>query len=142
MNANINFFKESITFRLSNKEELRKWIVSIVKSKQKKIENLNFIFCSDPYLRKINKTYLEHDYFTDIVTFDNSSVKGKIEGDIFISIDRIRINAKQYKVTVKDELHRVIIHGVLHLLGYGDKNLDQVKKMRAEEDKALAKRKF
>ena len=97
MKANINFFKESVNFRLSNKLELQLWIASVVKSKKKKIENLNFIFCSDPYLRKINKTYLDHDYFTDIITFDNSTAKGKIEGDIFISIDRVRVNAKQYK---------------------------------------------
>lgn len=138
----VNFFKESVSFRLNKKEELQKWIAAAVKKEGRSIENLNFIFCSDKYLRKINKTYLDHDYNTDIITFDNSTVKGRIEGDIFISVERVRANAKTYGVTVKDELHRVIIHGVLHLLGFSDKSEKLQKKMRAMEDLYLQKRKF
>lgn len=138
----IHFFKESVKFRFNNKEEIQAWILATVKKKKMKVENLNFIFCTDKYLRSINKTYLKHDYFTDIVTFDNSQSKGKIEGDIFISIDRIKINAKEYGVSFKEELHRVIIHGVLHLLGYSDKTEKLQKEMRAMEDYFLARRDF
>ncbi len=140
-NPPIHFFKETVKFRFNNKTEIQEWIIKAIKSEKKALENLNFIFCTDKHLRKINKTYLNHDYFTDIITFDNSSAKGEIEGDIFISIDRVLVNAKAYKVTVKDELHRVIIHGVLHLLGYSDKTDKSQKEMRAMEDRWLAKRK-
>ena len=139
-NPPIHFFKETVIFRFNNKTEIQEWIIKAIKSEKKSLENLNFIFCSDKHLRKINKTYLNHDYFTDIITFDNSSAKGEIEGDIFISIDRVLINAKAFKVSFKDELHRVIIHGVLHLLGYSDKTDKSQKEMRAMEDRWLAKR--
>jgi probable rRNA maturation factor len=138
----INFFKESVIFRFLNKSEIQKWILGTVKKEKKSVENLNIIFCSDKNLRKINKTYLKHDYFTDIVTFDNSTSKSKIEGDIFISVDRVKINAKTYGVSFKDELHRVMIHGVLHLLGYTDKNVKSQQEMRLKEDHYLSKRNF
>ena len=91
---------------------------------------------------QINKDFLDHDYYTDIITFDNSEVKGKIEGDIFISIDRVRDNSQQQKTSLKDELHRVLAHGLLHLTGYKDKTSEESKMMRKKEDSALASRTF
>jgi rRNA maturation RNase YbeY len=90
----------------------------------------------------MNKKFLHHNYFTDIITFDNSSEPGKTEADIFISIDRVQANAKKFKTPFKDELHRVMIHGALHLIGFDDKNAANKKKMRQAEDLWLAKRSF
>ncbi len=136
------FFKEKVIFRLMNREKLQQWIRKAVKQEGYNLGCINFIFCSDPYLRKLNKDYLKHDYFTDIVTFDNSSEKKLIEGDIFISIDRVRINAALYNVSFKEELQRVMIHGVLHLTGYTDKNSKEKMNMRKREDFWLMKRGF
>ena len=99
-----------------------------------------FIFCPDRFLRKMNKEYLEHDYNTDVITFDNSETKKKIAGEIYISIDRINANAKTYSTTFRDELHRVMIHGVLHLIGYDDSTAALKARMRGKEDLYLAKR--
>jgi rRNA maturation RNase YbeY len=133
-NYRISVFKEDVAFRLNAKEKLFKWLRIAAAKEKFSIEALNYIFCSDKFLRKMNVKYLEHDYFTDIITFDNSTEKKKIIGDIFISIDRIRINAKQYETTFDDELHRVMIHGLLHLVGYSDKSVSQKKEMRKMED--------
>jgi len=102
---------------------------------------LNFIFCSDNYLLKINVEHLNHDTYTDIITFDYSK-EDRISGDIFISIDRVEENAKSHKTSFENELHRVIIHGVLHLLGYGDKEPGQKAEMRQKEDFCLSLRDF
>lgn len=138
-NYQISFFKEDVAFRLNKKELLCKWITSAAKKEKFKVEDLNYIFCSDPFLRKMNVKFLKHDYFTDIITFDNSLEKNKIVGDIFISIERIRINAKQYETTFDDELHRVMIHGLLHLTGYKDKTPNDKKEMRKMENYWLGK---
>src|SRR5690606_29663466 len=106
------------------------------------LKELNFIYCSDDYLLKINKEYLNHDTYTDTVTFDNSEIKGEVLGDIFISIDRIRENAKTFKTTIKDELHRIMIHSTLHLLGYKDKSPKDKTVMTAKENEYLALRGF
>src|SRR6185312_7511210 len=107
-----------------------------------KLKELNYIFCSDSYLLQINQQYLDHDTYTDIVTFDNSDIAKTITGDIFISIDRIRENASKFGVTEANEVHRVIIHGALHLLGYKDKSPADKKKMTLKEDFYLNKRSF
>jgi probable rRNA maturation factor len=138
----IHFFTEDITYQLRQRTEIRSWLKSIAKKEKYSILELNYIFCSDEYLLQINKDFLEHDYYTDIITFDNSEVKGKIEGDIFVSIDRVRDNAQQQKTSLKDELHRVIAHGLLHLSGYKDKTSEESKTMRKKEDTALASRTF
>jgi probable rRNA maturation factor len=138
--APIHFFKEKISFRLTNSAELQKWISLAVKHHKFKIEQINFIFCSDKKLLVLNKKFLKHNYFTDIITFDNSTEKKKIEADIFISVERVTANSKKFKTTFKDELHRVIIHGVLHLLGYSDKTKKDVEKMRGAENFWLGKR--
>jgi len=138
----INFFEEDTTFKPKQKAQLRQWIKETVIAEGFKLKELNYIFCSDAYLLQINQQYLDHDTFTDIVTFDNSEVEGEIVGDIFISIDRIRENGAKFKTGETDELHRVIIHGALHLLGYTDKSVVTKQKMTQKEDEYLAKRNF
>ncbi|GGB17695.1 MULTISPECIES: rRNA maturation RNase YbeY [Mucilaginibacter] len=138
----INFFEEDTTFKPKQKAQLRQWIKETVIAEGFKLRELNYIFCSDAYLLQINQQYLDHDTYTDIVTFDNSEVEGEIVGDIFISIDRIRENGAKFKTGETNELHRVIIHGALHLLGYTDKSVVTKQKMTQKEDEYLAKRNF
>jgi probable rRNA maturation factor len=138
----INFFEEDTTFKPKQKAHLRQWIRDTVVAEGFKLKELNYIFCSDAYLLQINQQYLDHDTYTDIVTFDNSEVEGDIVGDIFISVDRIRENGTKFKTGETDELHRVIIHGALHLLGYTDKSVVTKQKMTQKEDEYLAKRNF
>lgn len=136
----ITFFKEGVSFRMNKQEALRKWITLAAKKEGYKIEQLNYIFCSDRYLKKMNVNYLNHNYYTDIITFDNSMEKKKIIGDVFISIDTIKYNATEYKTTFENELARVMIHGLLHLVGYSDKSLNDQKKMKSMEDLWLSKK--
>lgn len=137
----IGFNTEEITFNLKNKAILKKWISEIIAKKKRKTGYINFIFCSDEHLLNINKQFLNHDTYTDIVTFDYSKddPKQNVSGDIFISIDRVKENAAKFSKTFEEELHRVIIHGVLHLLGYQDKTKKAKEEMRDEEDKSLKK---
>lgn len=138
----ILFNSESTSFVLKQKGEVRKWIKDTIAREGQKCGDISFIFCSDEYLLDLNIQYLNHDTFTDIITFDNSEEDGLIEGDIFISIDRIRENAAQFKTSERDELHRVIIHGILHLLGYKDKGKEHKSKMTEKENEYLALRTF
>ena len=138
----ISFFEEDILFKLKNKAQVRQWINDTIIAEGYKLKELTYIFCSDAYLLQINQQYLDHDTYTDIITFDNSEEEGKITGDIFISIERIRENAQKFKVSEADELHRVIIHGALHLLGYQDKTAASKEKMTQKEDEYLSKRSF
>lgn len=138
----IHFFAEDVVFTLKEKNHIRHWIKQIITSEGRKLKELNFIFCSDTYLLEINKQYLNHDTLTDIVTFDNSETENKIVGDVFISIERINENASTFNVSFRDELHRVIIHGVLHLLGYTDKTKAKKALMTSKEDEYLKFRKF
>ena len=117
---------------------IRGLIKNVLSAENKLLENLNYIFCSDSYLHKINLKYLNHDELTDIITFDNAETDGIIEGDIFISIDRIRENSLDFNKSFENELYRVIIHGVLHLAGYSDKNKIEKIEMRKLEDKYLS----
>jgi len=138
----IQFFEEDIAYKLKNKTGVRQWVTDTIIAEGYKLKELTYIFCSDAHLLQINLQYLDHDTYTDIVTFDNSANEGVIVGDIFISIDRIRENALKFNVTEITELHRVIIHGVLHLLGYTDKSVSAKKKMTQKEDFYLSKRGF
>lgn len=140
--AAISFFEEDIVYKLKDKAKVRQWINETILAEGFKLQELTYVFCSDPYLLQINQQYLDHDTFTDIVTFDNSEHEGQITSDIFISIDRIRENAAKFNVAETDELHRVIIHGVLHLLGYKDKTAASKENMTQKEDYYLAKRTF
>jgi probable rRNA maturation factor len=138
----IHFFEEDITYKLKSKLKVRQWITDTIIAEGFKLQELTYIFCSDAYLLQINQQYLDHDTYTDIITFDNSEYEGEITGDIFISIPRIQENAALFKVSETDELHRVIIHGALHLLGYKDKTPLDNKNMTQKEDQYLAKRSF
>lgn len=139
----ISFFTEDIEFTLKDKAKIRNWIGETTKAEGfKRLGELSFVFCSDAYLLEINKQYLNHDTYTDIVTFDSSEQEDVISGDIFISIERIRENAEKFGVTERDELHRVIIHGVLHLCGYYDKKKEDKELMTYKENEYLEKRTF
>lgn len=138
----IQFFEEDVAYKLKGKAKVKAWIKDTIVAEGFKLSELNYIFCSDDYLLQINQQYLDHDTYTDIVTFDNSEQEGVIVSDIFISIPRIKENAEKFKVSVVDELHRVLIHGALHLLGYKDKSASDKKKMTEKEDLYLAKRQF
>ncbi len=138
----INFFTEDTDFKPKQKGKIRGWIKETAQAEGRTTDDLNFVFCSDAYLLTINTQYLNHDTYTDIITFDNSDQHHVLSGDIFISIDRIRENAATYKVPEEDELHRVIIHGILHLCGYRDKTEADVTLMREKEDFYLARRNF
>ena len=140
----IYFHTESIAFTLKNKILLKKWIVSVIEEYQRKAGEISFIFCSDTHLLSINQQYLQHDTYTDIITFDYSkpSKSLPISGDIFISVERVMENANAFSKKTEDELYRVIIHGILHLLGFKDKTPGQKKKMREAENKCLKKLKL
>lgn len=136
----IYFHSEDYEFELENEERTAKWIEGIVKNEKLILMELNYIFCSDEYLLKINQEYLDHDTFTDIITFDNSESKFEIEGDIFISIPRVIENAKTFETSFDQELHRVLVHGVLHLIGHSDKTEEEQQRMRKSEDYYLSLR--
>ena len=138
----ILFFSEDTLFKPKQKAELRKWVNNCVMAEGFKIQEINFIFCTDDYLLEINKNYLDHDTYTDIITFDNGEQNGKVLGDIFISVDRINENAAKFGVSERDELHRVMIHGVLHLLGYTDKDKKTKAQMTDRENHYLGLRNF
>lgn len=127
----IHFFYENIQEEIE--ENLKIWIEKIIISEEKKLGEINYIFCDDEYLLKINQDFLQHDYYTDIITFD--SVKGKtISGEIFVSLQRIKDNASLISKNYDEEKKRVIAHGILHLCGYKDKTEEQQKEMRTKED--------
>lgn len=133
----IQFFNADSTYILRGKTALKTYVSTQVKKEAKKDIVLTYVFCSDKYLLDINKRFLQHDYYTDIITFPLGNSKEVIEGEIYISIDRVRDNAKTLGVAFTEELHRVLFHGVLHLLGYKDKSKAQEKEMRKMEDKWL-----
>lgn len=129
-------FNYETTFELQNEEPIKKWISFCVENEGFCIGEINYIFCDDEYLHKLNVEFLNHDTFTDIISFDNTLGK-TIGGDIFISIERVRENAKSYNTLFKNELHRVMIHGVLHYMGFTDKSDIEKKKMRNKENDVL-----
>lgn len=133
----ISFENEDVELKLKNKLILKKWIKQVAESYGYKTGDLTYIFCSDDRILEVNRQYLQHDYYTDIITFDYDE-DGVVSGDMFISVDTVRTNAEQYAPSFDDEMHRVIIHGVLHLCGLKDKAPDDEKRMRAAEEKALA----
>jgi rRNA maturation RNase YbeY len=135
----INFNIETVGFKILDIRKKKSWIKDLVKEQGFKLGELSYIFLNDEGLHKINLEYLKHDTYTDIITFDNSEDEDEIEGDIFISVERIAENAKKFKVDFEIELTRVMAHGVLHLCGYLDKKPDDVKLMREMEDKYVAK---
>ncbi len=133
----IHYFTEDVEEIKLNKKKVSSWIKTCVLQNNKKEGDLNFIFCSDEYLKEINIQYLKHDYYTDIITFGYNE-QDILAGDIFISVDRIADNAMNFNVSFNDELLRVIIHGVLHLIGFNDTNQKQKKEMKNQEDEWIA----
>jgi rRNA maturation RNase YbeY len=129
----IHFFEEDIRVPLDNKRALKFWLQSVAKQEGKRMGELNYVFCSDQYLLEMNQQYLNHNTLTDIITFDQSDDAKKVEGDIYISYERVIENGKilQSETT---ELYRVIVHGLLHLLGFKDKKEEEQKLMRSKED--------
>ena len=122
---------------LKERTRLKLFIEKLFTSEKMKLGNLSYIFCSDEHLLTINNDFLKHDFYTDVITFDLSSSKNEIEGEVYLSVDRIKDNAKQLGVSFKEELHRVIFHGALHLCGYKDKKKEEALIMRSKENKYL-----
>jgi probable rRNA maturation factor len=135
----INFFNEDIDFKLKGKNNFKAWLKKVAEKEGFIINDLNYIFCSDKFLHKMNLEYLDHDTYTDIITFDNSEDDNVIEGDIFISIERINDNSKSLNTHFEDEIKRVIVHGLLHLCGYDDHSVEDKAKMRILESQYILK---
>ena len=132
----INFNYET-EFTLENEQAFEDWLSRVIVSENKKEGEINYIFCDDEYLHKINLEYLNHDTLTDIISFDYS-MGNELNGDIFVSVERVKDNAADFNVSFEDELKRVIVHGVLHYCGYKDKNIRDEALMRAKEDEKIA----
>ena len=130
----INFFCEDIEFKVPQSRSTKTWLKSIATTEGFELNQLNYLFCSDEHILSINRQYLEHDFYTDIITFDNSEDEKVIEGDIFISIERVQENAKNLNQIFEVEFRRVLAHGVLHLCGYDDTDDSQEEMMRTKED--------
>lgn len=130
-------FNYETDFELSDEVALETWVEMIILNKGFEPGEINFIFCDDEYLHRLNVEFLQHDTLTDVISFDNSLGK-LISGDIFISIERVKDNSIDFKVSFEEELHRVMIHGILHFLGFKDKTPDDEKVMRFEENHALS----
>ena len=133
----VYFHSDDTSYTLRHKKLVREWIIAVIDTESSKPGEINFIFCSDKYLHKINLTYLKQDTYTDTITFDYSE-KGLLSGDLFISIERVKENAKEFNARFTNELHRVMVHGILHLLGYKDKTHAQKVLMREKEDFCLS----
>jgi probable rRNA maturation factor len=138
VSCNIQFFSEGITFSLKNKAKTRKWICRVISAEKKEAWYINFIFCTDEYLADLNRSYLKRSTLTDVIAFNFSEEPGIISGDIYISTERVRENAKIYFQRFEKELYRVMIHGILHLTGYTDKLKTEKEKMTILEDKYLS----
>jgi rRNA maturation RNase YbeY len=130
----IQFFSEDFEYTPKNKGKLRLWLTAVIKAEKKNPWYINFIFCSDEYLLELNRNYLDHNTLTDIITFPYMDEKENISGDIYISIPRVVENAEHYGQDTEDELYRVMVHGILHLLGYKDKSVIEKTEMTAKEN--------
>jgi probable rRNA maturation factor len=136
--AVINYFSQKPRFKLQNHKKVSAWIKRIITKEGKSLLSLNYVFCTDEYLRDINIQFLKHKTYTDIITFNYNPSELEIEGEIYISIDRVRENAKSFKTDFTTELSRVMVHGVLHLLDYNDKTKSEKQIMREKEDACLS----
>ncbi|MBX2925821.1 MAG: rRNA maturation RNase YbeY [Chitinophagaceae bacterium] len=135
--AEIRFFFEYTPVSLADRKKLKGFLEQIFRKEKKKLHSLHYIFCSDEYLLQINKDFLNHHYYTDIITFELSTVPASIQGEIYISVERVKENAAHMQTSFKNELHRVIFHGALHLCGYNDKLKEEIITMRKKEDRLL-----
>jgi rRNA maturation RNase YbeY len=132
----VSYFTEDIAFRFKEKRITSRWLKAVAESEGKRLGDIGIIFCSDNFLLNVNKEYLKHNFFTDIITFDYTE-GDKLSGDLFISIDSVRANAAFYEQEFHVELRRVIVHGLLHLMGYDDHSDEDITQMRAKENAAL-----
>lgn len=131
----INFYSEN-NFELGDQIKYARWIESVILSEEKELEEISYIFCDDEYLHEINLKYLDHDTYTDIISFDNC-IGNILQGDIFISTERVEENAREFNVGFEEELRRVMVHGVLHFCGYKDKSESDSHLMRRKEDEKM-----
>jgi rRNA maturation RNase YbeY len=138
----IQFFAEDVEHELPNPTKVRRWLKFVIDQEEYDLNSLNYIFCSDEYLLNMNREHLDHDYYTDIITFDTSDDAKLIEGEIYISIERVNENAATNQVKEEEELRRVMVHGVLHLLGYKDESDMEKEKIRDKEDYYLKNYKY
>lgn len=136
----IHFFAEGSPFLIPHPRKAATWIKRVIKTEKRNLSELDFVFCSDDFLLELNIRYLNHSKLTDILTFDYSESPKSIHGEIYISIDRVEENALKYKKSFDEELHRVMIHGVLHLAGYKDKSAHEKAEMREKEEAYLSLR--
>ena len=134
--SNISIALADVSIRLAKKKELYHWVNSVIESEKRIPGSISVILCSDKYLLGLNKKFLKHNYYTDIITFNYGQGK-LVSGELFISIDRLKENADKFKVSLQNELNRVIIHGILHLCGYNDKTASDIKKMKRKENQKL-----
>jgi probable rRNA maturation factor len=135
----VHFFSHDFPIRIKNTISLKAFVESIFIKERQRLDSINYIFCSDKAVLEINKKYLNHDFYTDVITFDLSKNDEAITAEVYISIERIRDNAKQIGISIKSELHRVLFHAALHLCGYNDKKKEDKKIMKKKEDELLAK---
>lgn len=139
----VSFHFNAVSFSLRNRKLLKAWLVKIAANESFEVQSYSMVFCNDDALLRMNRQFLQHDYFTDIITFDLAEASKRVVfGEAYISIDRIRENAHDLGVTFKDELHRVMVHGLLHLMGYNDKSIEDQKVMRSKESECLLLRPF
>lgn len=136
----IHFFAEKVKSPVKKKTELITWINKSILEEKKTPGNINFVFCDDEYLLSINQKHLNHDFYTDIITFDLSESKNEIAGDVYISVDSAKNNSKKFKQSFNNEICRLMIHGILHLIGYNDKNEKDKKIMNGKENYYLSKK--
>ena len=135
----ISYYTQNIEFVLKNKSLNNRWLKLVAESEIRRVGDISIIFCSDNYILEVNQKYLQHDYFTDIITFDYCE-GDRLSGDLFISIDTVMENAKEYGTEFTDELNRVMVHGILHLIGYDDSTEEEIAVMRKKEDYYLSLR--
>lgn len=136
-NTSVQFFIPEVSFAFRNRNKLKSFLVKLIKKEGYSLKQLNIIFCTDKTLLEMNRTFLKHDYFTDIITFPLSEINQPIEAELYISIDRVKENARINNETFTRELHRVVFHGCLHLTGYKDKSSQQIKRIRERESHYL-----
>lgn len=138
----VAYYSADLSFSLKNRIKTRVWLYNLSRSHGFVLKSVSYVFCSDEYLLEINRSFLQHDDYTDIITFDLSEKKGELCGEIYISIPRVKENARTFGVSFYDELHRVMAHGILHLCGFKDKTKQQAQSMRKAENEALLMRNF
>lgn len=138
----IQFFAEDVEYTIPNPTKAKRWLKFVIENEGFTLNQLNYIFCSDEYLLNMNREHLQHDYYTDIITFDTSDEEKQVEGEIYISTDRVKENAETAEVKFDEELRRVIVHGVLHLVGYSDEDEVLKVKIRDKEDFYLKNYKY